>query len=97
RLEYPEGIQIYGLSLAGPLGDATFGAEISARRNMPLVERGILSAYGEDGRHPIGDTLHAQFSWVYVTPPLPWVSAGANWSGEVAANRVLGAITDPAG
>jgi Protein of unknown function (DUF1302) len=96
-LVYPKGIETYGASLTGPLGDASFGAEISARRNMPLVNAGILlqppagfSADNDDHpRYPVGDTLHAQFSWIYTTPPLPGIPGGASWSGEVAANDLL--------
>jgi hypothetical protein len=101
-LVYPQGTEIYGASLNGPLGDASFGAEVSARRNMPLVNAGVLVPNGvaaDNDRHPlypIGDTLHAQFSWIYATPPLPGVPGGANWTGEIAANDVLG-VTANAG
>jgi hypothetical protein len=68
-LQFPTGIQMYGASIAGPLGNAVFGAEISARRNMPLVNGGVFtppSAAALEGggeRFPLGDTLHGQFSW----------------------------------
>ena len=94
-LAYPEGTEIYGASLNGPLGDASFGAEISARHRMPLVNAGILVPNGiladndDHPRYPLGDTLQAQFSWIYTTPPLPSIPGGANWTGEVAANDVL--------
>lgn len=97
RLTYPKSIEIYGLSVSGPLGEATFGAEMSGRRNMPLVNGGILvppslARLADSGGHPlypVGDTLHAQFSWVYVVPPLPGLPAGARWTGEIAANHLL--------
>ncbi len=94
-LVYPKGTEIYGVSLAGPLGDATFGAEVSARRRMPLVNAGIILQPGVEAdndshpRYPLGNTLHAQFSWDYATPPLPGISGGANWTGEIAANDLL--------
>jgi Protein of unknown function (DUF1302) len=94
-LVYPKGTEIYGVSLAGPLGDASFGAELSARRRMPLVNAGIVLDPGETAdnnghpRYPLGDTLHAQFSWDYATPPLPGIPGGAHWTGEIAANDLL--------
>jgi len=100
-LVYPKGTEIYGVSLAGPLGDASFGAEISARRRMPLVSAGVILDPGEAAdneqhpRYPLGDTLHAQFSWDYATAPLPGIPGGAHWTGEIAANDVL-SVTDNA-
>lgn len=96
-LEYPKGIEIYGMSVAGPLGDATFGAEISGRRNMPLVNAGIIlpqtaGLQADNNSHPLyplGDTAHAQASWSYQMPPLPILAGGANWTGEIAANSLL--------
>jgi hypothetical protein len=99
RLEFPTGIEIYGASLAGPLGDAVFGAEISGRRNMPLVNGGVfvspyqvrpLTYEGEGGRSfPLGDTLHGQFNWIYTVPPVNFLPDGATWRGEVAANHLI--------
>lgn len=94
-LEYPTGIQVYGASLAGPLlGDAVFGAEISARRNMPLVNGGVFNLPGRGGggeRFPLGDTLHGQFSWTYTLPPIAALPDGASWRTEIAANHLLDA------
>lgn len=97
RLTYPTGIETYGASLAGTAGDAGFGAEISVRRNMVLVNQGILIeppdlAIADNDRHaryPLGDTLHAQFSWSYELAPLAELPGGAIWTGEIAANRLL--------
>jgi hypothetical protein len=99
RLEFPTGIEIYGASLAGPLGDAVFGAEISGRRNMPLVNGGVfvspyqvrpLTHQGEGGRSfPLGDTLHGQINWTYTVPPVNVLPDGATWRGEVAANHLI--------
>lgn len=101
REDFPRGIQIYGISVAGPLGAASYGAEISARRNMPLVTgpvvyplRGEQSAGATRSEYPEGDTLQAQFSWSYMTPPLPWVPDGAKWTGEIAANSLLQTTDD---
>ena len=96
RLAYPRDIQIYGASVSGSLGSATIGGEVSARRNMPLVNRGIYLPPGSGDLVPRADTLHAQLSWLYVTPPLPGVPAGANWTGEIAVNHVIGSIENTA-
>jgi len=94
-LEFPTGIQMYGASIAGPLGNAVFGAEISGRRNMPLVNGGIFTlpaaAASEDGRErfPLGDTLHGQFSWTYTVPPVPGLPDGASLRGEAAMNHLI--------
>ena len=97
RLEYPQAIELYGLSVSGPLGDANFGAELSARRNMPLVNGSVfipasLAGVADNDSHPhypLGDTLHAQFSWNYVLSPSSFLSDGAVWTGEIAADRLI--------
>jgi hypothetical protein len=102
-LEFPTGIEIYGASLAGPLGNAVFGAEISGRRNMPLVNGGLFvlpdaaSYLSYDSGHsfPLGDTLHGQFYWIYTVPPLPGFADGATWRGEIAANHLIAATDNP--
>jgi hypothetical protein len=96
-LEFPTGIEIYGASLAGPLGDASFGAEISARRNMSLTNGGVFNLprsgvaapYGSRLRFPLGDTLHGQFSWIYTVPPVLGLRDGASWRGEIAINHLI--------
>jgi hypothetical protein len=94
-LEYPKDIGLTGLSFSGPLGAATIGGELSGRWNMPLVTGGVLVAPGvraDNNAHPlypVGDTLHAQLSWTYATPPLPGIPGGANWSAELAGNDRL--------
>jgi hypothetical protein len=94
-LEYPKDIGLTGISLSGPLGAATIGGELSGRWNMPLVTGGVLVPSGVRGDnndhplYPVGDTLHAQVSWNYATPPLPGIPGGASWSAEIAANDRL--------
>lgn len=95
REEFARGIEIYGASMAGSAGPASYGAEISARRNMPLVTGPIVDASGGGYDYPAGDTLQAQASWSYITPPLPGISDGAKWTGEVAANRLLRVTANP--
>lgn len=101
-LEYARGIEIYGASVAAPLGDAAVAAEISGRRNMPLVNGGIFPRPQPGGQpafvgrplYPLGDTLHAQFSWLYTVPPVPGLPDGASWRGEIAANHLLEATAN---
>lgn len=91
-LRYPTGIEIYGASVAGFLGDVDLAAELSGRRHQPLVTAGVvLPAWGGSPPIPTGDTLQGQLSWTYVTPPLPGIPAGASWTGEIAANEVTAA------
>jgi hypothetical protein len=103
NLVFPKEIESVGVSVSGPLGDASFGAELSARTRMPLVNAGIVLPAGDAAadnnvhpRYPIGDTLQGQFSWLYTTPPLPGIPGGASWSGEVAANDLLSATENAA-
>jgi hypothetical protein len=96
-LNYARGIELYGASVTAPLGNAAVAAEISARRNMPLVNGGVFLRPQPGGQatpagrplFPIGDTLHGQFSWLYTVPPLPGLPDGASWRGEVAVNHLL--------
>ncbi|MDB5367429.1 MAG: hypothetical protein JWM77_3356 [Rhodospirillales bacterium] len=96
QLDYKRDIELYGLSVAGPLGDAEFGFELSARRNAPLVNGGVvvpngsnLATVARDEVEPIGDSLHAQFSWMQKLSPSSLLVGGADWSGEIAANQLL--------
>jgi hypothetical protein len=93
--EFPEGIEIYGASMSRLLGPASIGAEISGRRNMPLVTAGVIDQPTQRGSPSRGSSLHAQLSWTYPTPPLPGIPAGANWSGEIAANARLARDVSP--
>jgi hypothetical protein len=98
-LLYPGNIALYGVSVAGAVGDAGYGAEISARRNMPLVTAAIVvpdrDSVRLDRLYPAGDTLQAQFSWNYATGPLPGVLDGAVWTGEIAGNALLATTANP--
>lgn len=97
RLVYPVGIQLYGVSASGPLGNANFGTELSIRRNMPLVNGSVfipseLAATADNDNHPrypLGDTLQAQLSLNYVVPPASFLPDGATWTGELAIDHLL--------
>jgi hypothetical protein len=95
-LVYPHGVHLVGASLSGTIGDVTIGAEISGRFGMPLVSEAIVVPSGGSGGvpYPSGDTVQAQFSWSYATPPLPGIPAGASWTAEIAANDLVGGISN---
>jgi hypothetical protein len=99
-LVIPRDIELYGASVGGPVGDATAGAEISARRNMPLATGGIVvpatvPAGTDPLLHPAGDTLQGQASWTVVTGALPGIPDAVAWTGEVAGNGLLDVTANP--
>jgi Protein of unknown function (DUF1302) len=96
RLDFPRDIELYGLSVAGPIGAAGFGFELSGRRNMPLVNAGIalppgatLAAIDVPRFEPRGDSLQAQASWLQKLEPSLLFASGADWNTEIAANYLL--------
>lgn len=93
-LVYPRGIEIYGASYSGYLGDDNVAAELSIRRRMPLASIPLVTlpgmpADGDTHAHfARGNTLHAQASAATVLPPGGmWDSAAL--SGEIAINHRL--------
>lgn len=94
-LVYHEDIKLYGASAAMTILDASVGFEVSTRRDTNLVSQtdtAILGASNSDIRnnppYPVGNTAHAQMSWLYSAGP-NWLSREASFVGEVAWNRVL--------
>jgi hypothetical protein len=100
ELAYPKGIELYGASFSGYLGDSNIAGEISARRHNPLVSFSSATPYfipqfnnPEEYGYAKGDTLHAQISSVNTLGPgVAWNSA--DLSAEVAANYLLGVTQD---
>jgi hypothetical protein len=94
NLTYPRGIEIYGASASGYIGSSNIAAEVSGRRNMPLVNSLLFLAPGltadayNNPRYPVGDTLHAQLSTIttFARGPI-WDSANLN--AEFAATQRL--------
>jgi hypothetical protein len=95
ELSYPTGIELYGASFSGYLGDSNIAGEIAARTNAPLSSISSASSHST-GQPPIfvgdnyaeGDTLHARISSLTTLPPAPiWNSADLRV--EAAANDVL--------
>jgi hypothetical protein len=90
NLVYPEGIQIYGASFSGYLGDNSLAGEISLRRGAPLISTALVISPGTYGYaaplYARGDTLHAQVSMVgALSPTKIWDDAYI--SAEIAGNR----------
>jgi len=94
-LVYPRDIQIYGASVSTTLGSVNVGAELSGRRNMPLVGLGLNESPGYPGgansgtAYATGSTIAAQVSAIYVSPGIPLDPGGVTFAGEVAMNHVL--------
>lgn len=94
ELVYPQGIELYGASVSGYIGEVNAAGEISFRRRMPLVANPIVVPSGvvADGNHhplyPLGDTLHFQASFLDTFEPNSvWDRADVNF--EFAGNDVL--------
>lgn len=90
NLVYADNIDLLGLSLAKNVGGISVGAEVSARRNMPLTSQVLgvapgLPAQG-DTKGARGDTLHALvnlFGTIAKTP----VFDSATWAAEIQMSR----------
>ena len=100
NLVYPQGIEIYGFSASGYVGDWNIAGEISARRNTPLPSRLLFVPVGvvaDGNKHPfyaVGDTLNAQLSTIArFARTSVWDSAEFNF--EVAASRRLSVTKNP--
>ncbi len=96
-LHYAEGAGLLGASVAGPLGDATLGGEVSARRHTQLVQGGIFLEpdVNQAEAGPRGDTLHGQMSLTLPIAPVSPLPGGADWTTELAANHLLAVTANP--
>jgi len=101
NLVYPRGIELYGASFSGYVGDATIAGEISGRRNMPLASKplivlpNVMADADHNPLYAVGDSLHAQISSVVVLPQSRWWQ-GATFAAELAANERLSISRNPA-
>ncbi|GLR66080.1 hypothetical protein GCM10010909_07580 [Acidocella aquatica] len=91
---YPRDIQVYGSSFNTVYDGVSIAGEISGRRNMPLVSAGApVSAYPGNSNggalYPVGSTVAAQASEIWVTPSLPFDRAGVTVLSEFALNHVV--------
>ena len=99
-LTYPRGIELYGASASGYVGNSNVAGEISLRRRMPLVSSALVVAPGaapDADNNPLyarGNTLHAQVSTVMSFAPTAFWNA-ASFSAEIAANHRLKVTHNP--
>ena len=89
-LVYPDRIDLLGLSLAKSVGGVSVGAELSYRRNGPLLSQilGVapgLPAQGET-KGPRGDTWHALVNGMGVIPKTALFDS-ATWAAELVWSR----------
>jgi len=88
-----EGVQAYAVSVAKTIGNVSWGAEASVRRNVPLASdvTFINSAAAVSPNNPayaVGKTAHMQINWIATLEP-SWIAKEASDVGEVAWNRLL--------
>jgi hypothetical protein len=95
---YPRDIQIFGASVGTTiLGNdgPNVGAEISGRRNMPLISGALLSSAANPGNassnplYAVGSTWAAQASFTYLSPGIPFDPGGVSLAGEIAFNHLI--------
>ena len=94
---YAEGINTFGASASTVLLGANVAAEISVRRNTPLVSdptpnflskagTGISADNSGNPAYAVGNTAHINLSAIYVMPTTAFFQ-GASLLGELAWNR----------
>lgn len=95
---YGEGITAFGASVSTTIAGANVAAEVSTRRDAPLVSDPVV-AFGagntkDTAGYAIGNTAHANLSAIYV------LNGGPLWNGgailaELAWNRRLSVTRNP--
>jgi len=94
---YAQGIRTFGASASTVLLGVNVAAEVSIRRNSPLVSdptpnfqsRAGVGKFADNSGNPayaVGNTAHANLSAIYVMPTNPFFQ-GASLLGELAWNR----------
>ena len=92
---YPRDIQIYGAALSTVTNSGVqISGEVSGRRNMPLVSAAapgssFPGSANAGALYPVGSTVAAQISSIYITPGIPLDPGGITFSGEAAMNHVV--------
>ncbi len=97
---YKSDIQLYGLTFSGVIEGLSVGAEVSYRKNMPLVGGTAMitdaSQLPDDGHvlAPTGETMHAVLNFVgLLKKSLLW-DAGS-WMFEYDHSRFMSLTDDP--
>ncbi|MEN9892637.1 MAG: hypothetical protein RLY78_2932 [Pseudomonadota bacterium] len=95
---YHRGIETLGFSAARTVGAWSLAAELSWRRNAPLASAGqtaipaigVGSGWNNDEATPyaVGETAHAQFSWIASLGPNA-IAQESSFVGEIAFNTRL--------
>jgi hypothetical protein len=94
---YAQGVRTFGASASTVLLGANVAAEVSVRRNTPLVSDptpnflsargpGIFADNSGNPAYAVGNTAHVNLSAIFVMPTTPWFQ-GASLLGELAWNR----------
>lgn len=94
NLVYAEGIKAFGMSASKSIGASNIAAEVSVRRNTPLVSTGgaVVVAPGQradnnnDPLYPVGNSAHAQVSLIQTLERSDFWEGGL-FLGEIAWNR----------
>lgn len=96
RWIYHEGIESLGFSASRTFSEWSVGAEVSYRRNAPLASLAQTRVIGtpvganfnnnSDPGYAVGETLHAQVSWIASLGPNPLFQE-ASFAGEIAWNQ----------
>lgn len=104
RWLYHEGVKAFGASFAKTVGEWSLAGEASIRKNAPLASSGqsVIPAIGAGTRfnnsdnpgYAVGDTAHAQFSWLASLGP-SFISREASFLGEIAWNKRIKVTRNP--
>jgi hypothetical protein len=104
RWLYHEGVRAFGASFAKTVDEWGLAGEVSIRKNAPLASSGqsVLPAIGVGTRfdnsdnpgYAVGDTAHAQFSWLASLGP-SFISREASFVGEIAWNKRIKVTHNP--
>jgi hypothetical protein len=93
QVVYGQGIDAFGLSATHTFGAVNLAAEVSARRNTPLVSFNMsapltstLSADVQEGIFAVGNSAHANLSALWTVPATPLFNE-ASFVGEIGWNR----------
>lgn len=95
KLVYPRDIYIEGTSVSTTLGPANVAGELSFRQHMNLTGGLGVSLPNNPGNansdplYPVGDTMAAQVSAIYLSAGIPLDPGGVTADGEVGFNHVL--------
>jgi hypothetical protein len=100
QLVFHENARTYGMSASTSIGNVNVAAEVSVRRNAPLVSSAQVVRPGmpaDNNRHPlyaVGNTIHAQTSVIWALSPNA-IARSSTLVAEVAANWLSSISRNP--